>query len=150
MSPDGEDEGDMDDGEEGENMDEDEEQEPVNPTEDAKTPLASQPEPPIPASTTPAPSHTSDAIPSNAIEMVNAAPGHAEEGLGDLGTSGMEVHLPQEVNHGAAKLTQSTEVEEGETAGGKDEGLIMGELEPPDEAMAVDGQKAAGPPETES
>jgi hypothetical protein len=90
---------------------------------------------PTPAPTTPA-ALDSDSIPSNAIEMVNAAPGHAEEGLGDLGNSGMEVHLPSERDAGVAV--------DGEA---KDEGLVMGEMEPPAEAMEVDGEHGAGPPE---
>ena len=76
-------------------------------------------------------------LPSNAVELQNTAPVHTEAGQGDLGVSdaGMEMHVPEP---GGDTMMRDDE----ETVGGlenTDEGLVMGEMEPPIPEMGVIG-----------
>ena len=81
-------------------------------------------------------------IPSNAIEITNTAPGHTEQGEGDLGGSvaGVEIHRPDAATGGDVDMAESKEDatmsapddgmtgEDGEVPM-RDEGLVMGEME---------------------
>lgn len=99
----------------------------------------------------------SSAIPANAIELVNTAPGSTEMGTGDLGAqAGIEIHKPDLASpkERAAELVSPAEhekmdvdmVDNAETGldnnaidGVKsDEGLVMGEMEPPKGLEALD------------
>lgn len=117
--------------------------------------------------------HEHTAIPSNAIEVSNTAPGHTEVGTGDLGAeAGIEVTRPTE--SGASEVPQTNveaapvevgslgqnedkmdvdepAVEQGE-APVEDAGLVMGELQPPagQEALGITGEEDAQPKEAEA
>lgn len=100
--------------------------------------------PDLPAAPQPIDSLQPIELPSNAIELSNTAPTHAEAGQGDLGSSGpgMEVRLP-ELGEEISMDVEATAVPEE-----KDEGLVMGEMEPPEVEMGVVGGDE-GPPELE-
>ena len=86
-------------------------------------------------------------IPSNAIELTNTAPIHTEAGQGDLGVSdvGMEVHVPErQEDH----RVDGEEAVPAPVLEGRDEGLVMGEMQAPEAEMAVEGGDA-GPAEVE-
>jgi hypothetical protein len=124
-------------------MDEDEAEDAAGPTQPPSTTNDAVPLPPV-DNLPPPTSGDDDPIPSNAIEMVNA-PQHAEDGLGDLGKSGVEVNLPMEKEGEVGEIALSG-------AGGTDEGLVMGEMDAPSGAegsMVVDGEKGEGAPEIE-
>lgn len=80
-------------------------------------------------------------VPSNAIEMANTAPGHTEEGQGDLGEG--EVHLEVNVHQNAptaGSISQQDDVVMGgdtPAALENDAGLVHGEMEPPEGELAV-------------
>ena len=110
------------------------------------TPMMETPTPDVlPTSTVPIPTEPSAQaatlvniaqLPSNAIELSNTAPVHTEAGLGDLGVSdaGMEVHHPEpggDVIMGDDETVRGIEKQ--------DEGLVMGEMEPPIPEMGVVG-----------
>jgi len=120
---------------------------PNEPSSLSKPPInAETPSAPPSIAVTPAPveaADSADPIPSNAIELTNVAPGHVEEGTGDLGNeAGMEVHVPE----AEAAPTSAPAVDEDVTMDGGDEpqvpvtedaGLVHGEMEPPIAALAV-------------
>lgn len=146
---------DVDEGPEGMDEDEDEDEVPAEGPTAPATPDAPPAIPTPPTSTLPAimtvpPAETESlqpaGLPSNAIELSNTAPIHTEAGLGDLGVSDpvMEIRVPE------AQRDEPMDVEEVGQAGvvpeEKDEGLVMGEMEPPE--MAVIGGDT-GPAEVE-
>jgi len=112
-----------------------------HPPINAKTPSA-----PTSIAATPAPEAAVDPIPSNAIELTNVAPGHTEEGTGDLGEeAGMEVHVHESEAVSAADEDvvmgesegQEAKKDEEKVPVNDDEGLVHGEMEPPVPALAV-------------
>ena len=92
-------------------------------------------------------------LPSNAIELTNTAPGHTEEGQGDLGGTdvGFEVHVPEA---GAPTSGSPKGGEDMDMDGSKeppvesDAGLVHGEMDPPVAELAVEGGDHP-PPEVE-
>lgn len=92
---------------------------------------------------------TEQALPGNAIEVTNVAPGHTEDGHGDLGGNDIvvEVHAPEPAVPAAAAEDvemadgeESKAVPEGETEAvpiSEDAGLVHGEMEPPVPELAV-------------
>ncbi|ORX37977.1 hypothetical protein BD324DRAFT_411915 [Kockovaella imperatae] len=85
-------------------------------------------------------------IPSNAMEISNVAPGHTEEGQGDLGTSdaGIAVKLPEPATGDVEMGEAPANAEVADSAPRVDEGLVHGESNLP-EGLG-DG---APPPEVE-
>lgn len=112
----------------------------------------------------PEPQNNHTEIPSNAIELTNTAPGGTEVGHGDLGAqAGIEIHKPESVSPvkqdaelDEDKMEVDDDAEGGVGAGADtgmaaDEGLVMGEMEPPKgqeglELVGGDGE----PPEVET
>lgn len=92
-------------------------------------------------------------IPSNAVEMSNTAPGHTEEGQGDLG--GQDVHMEVNATEVATVQEMGQAVSEDVAMGEEDplpvqtdEGLVHGEMDPPRPEMNVEGGDHP-PPEVE-
>lgn len=118
----------------------------ANPPITATTESAAQSDAATPAEVQTSASH---ALPSNAIELTNVAPAHAEEGRGDLGTAdvGMEVHVPdpatrtEPATESPAKGDEDVVMEEekGEIPVETDAGLVHGEMDPPERALAIEG-----------
>lgn len=141
---------------------------PGSPAVDAK------PASPVPVSPSPAaaPAEHHD-LPSNAIELTNTAPGHTELGHGDLGTEA-SIEISKPTLEASASMSPSVakeaspekalaSAEEGNVDGDgdvvmdenkegekTDEGLVMGEMEPPtgQEVIQVIGGDGE-PPEVE-
>ena len=84
---------------------------------------------------------TDKPLPGNAIEVRNVAPGHTEEGQGDLGgtETAVEVHAPEPIAPAAA--AEDVEMADGEKSEAvpvsEDAGLVHGEMEPPVPELAV-------------
>ena len=95
-----------------------------------------------------APQHTE--IPSNAIEISNIAPGHTEQGTGDLGGTGpgVEMHVAEPPSGDVDMLGGgeglATEPAVAADPPAADEGLVHGEMEQPKEM-----DDGAPPPEVE-
>ncbi|KAK8865905.1 hypothetical protein IAR55_001053 [Kwoniella newhampshirensis] len=90
------------------------------------------------------PPHTD--IPSNAMEVTNTSPFHTELGKANLGASepGVEITtrhaedaVPETTDE--TKEDERMDVEGEDTPLEKDEGLVMGEMEPPAPELAVEG-----------
>ena len=88
-------------------------------------------------------------LPSNAIELSNTAPIHTEAGLGDLGASdgSIEIKAGQPASDSVIQADGSDALDPAKE--GVDEGLVMGEMDPPESELAVVGGDH-GPPEIES
>jgi len=130
----------------------------------AETTLGAKPE-------TAGPIEPAHELPSNAIELSNSAPGHTEDGSGDLGEGGtMEVTRPEaaekeemevdepveQVEAGPYETSAQAEAALQETESGagepevdeRDPGLVMGEMEAPEKELEVVGEEKQ-PPEVE-
>ena len=85
------------------------------------------------------------AIPSNAIEVSNTAPGHVEQGDGDLGTGEATIELQAGATGGDIEMDEVVEQREEELDDlPPDQGLVMGEMDVPRDM--IDG---TAPPEKE-
>ncbi|WVQ70963.1 hypothetical protein IAR50_000488 [Cryptococcus sp. DSM 104548] len=148
-------------------------------TTDPQTALAPSPASAPQSSSTAEPTHEAPIpphheIPSNAVEITNSIPGDsAELGQGDLGLQGgvvaerrheedgdVEMEGVKEVGTEAEKEKESgdsmevdepsTLAEKEETPLEKDEGLVMGEMEPPVPEITVEGEDKPTEVEKES
>jgi hypothetical protein len=97
---------------------------------------------------------------NNAVEITNTAPGHTEEGLGEAGQAGsiIEMKVPEVENGPAEPAAPLATVDTAAAVDGdvtmegaqpeaakseeplvEDEGLVTGEMEPPQPELAVQG-----------
>lgn len=104
---------------------------------------------PLPTATDALAEHS---LPSNAIEMANTAPGHVEEGQGDLG--GGDVHLEVHTSGASAAAgnvpppNDMDMTEAGDAPVDNDAGLVHGEMDAPEPGLEVVGGDHP-PPEVE-
>ena len=107
----------------------------VNPATALEIPSLPEPESDVPS----VPVHQE--MPSNAMEISNIAPGHTEQGEGDLGGSvaGVEIHLPEAAGGDVEMAESKVQVDMSALDAGvttedsampeRDEGLVMGDME---------------------